>query len=251
MAAKLHMKPDSMYKLTFESFSLTQQYHSELNPLIWDSNDVLLPSVRVALLKIADVWQEFAKIPTSKIDDIILTGGNANYNYTQFSDLDVHLILDRDSLGDDRAFVDEYLADKKTLWTLKHSDIRVNGYQVELFAQDMKDHLASNAGIYSLKNNKWISKPTHEDIASFDTDPMLIKKIRYYMRTINRVIKNEASEEEAENLKNKIKSMRGAGIQRAGEYSFENLIFKELRNRGYLDKLSTYLIKNKDRSLSL
>ena len=42
--------------------------------------------------------------------------------------------------------------------------------------------------------------------------------------------------------------MRDSAIQKAGEFSVENLVFKELRNRGILDKMTdhieTYKIKN-------
>jgi hypothetical protein len=54
-----------------------------------------------------------------------------------------------------------------------------------------------------------------------------------------------------ENLKNKLKNMRGAAIQKGGEFSMENLAFKELRNRGYLDKMSKYEKSLQDKSLSL
>ena len=40
-------------------------------------------------------------------------------------------------------------------------------------------------------------------------------------------------------------------IERGGESAPENLVFKELRNRGYLDKMSKYLRNLKDEELSL
>ena len=52
-------------------------------------------------------------------------------------------------------------------------------------------------------------------------------------------------------LKEKIRTMRGSAIQRGGEFALENLVFKELRNRGYLDKLSNYIRTIEDRNLSL
>ena len=52
-------------------------------------------------------------------------------------------------------------------------------------------------------------------------------------------------------LKEKIRTMRGSAIQRGGEFALENLVFKELRNRGYLDKLSKYIRTIEDRNLSL
>ena len=40
-------------------------------------------------------------------------------------------------------------------------------------------------------------------------------------------------------------------IAKGGEFSFENLVFKELRNRGYLDKINKYEQGLKDKALSL
>jgi hypothetical protein len=45
--------------------------------------------------------------------------------------------------------------------------------------------------------------------------------------------------------------MRNAAISKGGEFSFENLVYKELRNQGYLDKLSVYAKTRQDKKLSL
>ena len=45
--------------------------------------------------------------------------------------------------------------------------------------------------------------------------------------------------------------MRQSGLDREGEYSFENISFKVLRRMGYLDKLSELETKAYDKSLTL
>ena len=40
------------------------------------------------------------------------------------------------------------------------------------------------------------------------------------------------------NLKDKIMVMRRVGLEREGEFSEENLVFKNLRNSGYIGKLN-------------
>ena len=90
-------------------------------------------------MQIAFAWADFAKIPISMIQDVIITGGNVNYNYTSMSDVDLHLIVDRGQLNPDRDLVDEYLSDKKILWTLSHNDLNIYGYPVELYAQDVNE----------------------------------------------------------------------------------------------------------------
>jgi hypothetical protein len=52
-------------------------------------------------------------------------------------------------------------------------------------------------------------------------------------------------------IKQKIKKMRGDSIAKSGEFAFGNLVFKELRNQGYLDKMDTYQKSNQDKALSL
>ena len=238
--------------LNFESFSLTLSYHDVLNPSIWEDEKHIKKDVRETLLKIADAWQVFAKIPNSAIIDIVFTGGNANFNYTPFSDLDVHLIVDKEKISSDRELLDDYFQDKKTLWALKHPNISVKGYPVELYAQGKDDAISKNAGVYSLKKNAWIKKPVHEDIKSFDSEPGLKSKVQNYMRTINKIIKSPGDHSaELDALKTKIHSMRAAAISSGGEYSFENLIFKELRNRGYIDKIKKYITTSKDKMFTL
>ena len=53
------------------------------------------------------------------------------------------------------------------------------------------------------------------------------------------------------NLKDKIKKMRQTGLDREGEYSYENISFKVLRRTMYLDKLSEIESKAYDKSLTL
>jgi UTP:GlnB (protein PII) uridylyltransferase len=82
-----------------EAASLTLQYHDELNPKFWE-NDQLKEEVREKLLEIADAWIEFAQIPTEAVVDVLFVGGNANYNYTNYSDIDVHILIDKDKMPD-------------------------------------------------------------------------------------------------------------------------------------------------------
>ena len=95
-----------------EELALTLQYHDTLNQLIWDG-DKMLPKIQDRLLQIGNMWAEFAHIPEDAIRDIVLTGGNANYNYTPYSDLDVHILMDMSKLPHDKEFLADYLLDKK------------------------------------------------------------------------------------------------------------------------------------------
>ena len=227
----------------------TLEYHSQLNPKLWDK-DQLKPEVRKHLLEIASAWRKFANIPANAVKDILFTGGNANYNYTSFSDIDVHLLVNKKQVADcEKQILDDYLKDKKTLWAVNH-DIKIYGYNVELYAQDIDEPTSSNQGVFSLQQNKWIRKP--EKVSLDLNDKYLLKKIKNLKEMIDYLISTKCDDmEELENLKKKLRDMRAAGIQKSGEFSVENLAFKELRNRGYLDKLTNYIKFIEDKKFGL
>jgi hypothetical protein len=227
----------------------TLQYHRTLNPKFWSGNK-LNETVRQKLLQIARVWAKFANIQSNNIIDIVLTGGNANYNYTKQSDLDVHLIIDYEKVSCEEELVKDYFMAKKALWAATHKNISVLGFPVELFAEDKRGEVRTGQGVFSLMKNRWIQEPTFTKM-NFKKDTLLAQKVEFYMKEIDSMVSGKQTIEAATNLKDKIRAMRGAAIQSGGEFSFENLVFKELRNRGYLDKLSDYLKKNQERELSL
>ena len=235
-------------KLTLKELRLQLQYHKELNPKLWD-DFVLKPEVRAKLLQFAEVWREFAKIPKEAVQEVVMLGGNCNYNYTDLSDIDVHILVDKKKISSD-PLLDDYLRAKKMLWTMSHN-ISILGYGLEPYAQDRSEEdFKENQGVYSLTKNEWINKP--EFIGdSMLKDPMLKKKVKFYMDMIDEMIENHTDTEAFHNLKEKLREMRGAAIKKGGEFSFENLVFKELRNHGYIDKINEYTKSEQDKELSL
>ena len=65
--------------------------HDHLNEKLFSKNNQLLPEVRAKIIQIVDKFEEFSEVPLN-ILDIQLVGSNASYNYTDTSDLDVHII---------------------------------------------------------------------------------------------------------------------------------------------------------------
>lgn len=234
------------FLLEFES---TLQYHDELNPKLWDG-EKLKRDVREHLLKIAKAWADFAEIPNSAIVDIIMTGGNANFNYTKYSDIDLHLLVHKKKIAScDEDVLDDYLKDKKNLWSLNH-EIKIHGYDVELYAQDVDEPTSKDQGTYSVMKDKWISEPKKVKVNLGSRE--VKRKVLHLKNMIDFFVDSQSDDvDEMEKFKDKLRSMRSAAIQKGGEYSIENLAFKELRNLGYLDKFSDYIINVQDKSLSL
>lgn len=236
-------------KQYLEQNKLTLQYHDKLNPKLWNG-EKLDPKVREKLIEIAKFWMEYALIEKSALKDILITGGNVNYNYTKYSDIDLHILIDKSKVADcDKEILDEFFKDKKSLWGLSH-DVKIYGIPVEIYAQDIKEKASSDQGLFSIKQNKWIRKPTYEKINIKDS--LIIKKVRNIENHINYFINNKVNNIKIlESFKEKIRTMRSSAIEKGGEFSVENLVFKELRNKGVLDKFAEYILSVEDKNLSL
>lgn len=223
--------------------------NDELNPLFWQG-DVLKRDVRKALLLNAKRFIEFCDLDNYKFNDIILTGSIANFNYNDNSDVDIHVIFDFDQIHVDRDFVEAYFKLKKSLWSEK-IPVQIKGYDVEIYVQDEKEKHHST-GIYSLVNNKWISKPIKK-LINIDTANLKIKAGNF----IDKIDELEGIEDndkflvKYDELLDKIKKYRKVGLDKTGEYSTENLVFKLLRNNGYLKKLIDLKNYNLGKELSL
>lgn len=232
---------------TLKNFKLTLKTNKKLNPKIWQEEN-LIPKVRIQLLKIAYEWANHANIPSEIIEDIILVGGNANYNYTRYSDLDIHIKFDFSRMPECDSLIKDYFKEKKINWSLTHN-IKIYNIPVEVYPQNTKERFSINSGIFSLKNNKWINKPQKENIKF--SDELLIKKVKDYQDLIDYLISISADSGELETIKKKIKNQREVSVQTQGEYSFDNLVFKELRNKGYMKKIDNYIRSKEDEKLSL
>lgn len=230
-----------------ESVAQTLEYHDSLNPTLWEGNS-LKDEVRDKLIQIAKMWSTFAKIPEEAIQDFLIVGGNANYNYTQYSDIDLHILVDKSKIADCPKILDEYLKDKKFIWSETH-DIKIYGHDVEVYAQDIDEPVPANQGSYSLLTNTWLKEPQKETV-NLD-DPELQLKIKSHINKIDHLLNTNADDSSFEKLKEKFRTMRNSGLKKAGEFSLENLVFKELRNLGYFDKVNEYIRSKQDEKLSL
>ena len=89
-----------------------------LNPKLWDG-DELHPSLRLGLLKIARTFYKFLEIDVPVLD-IILIGSSANYNWTKYSDIDLHVVINYLEVGDNLHLVNNYMHAKKSVWNLNY-----------------------------------------------------------------------------------------------------------------------------------
>ena len=224
-----------------------------LNPKIFDKSKHMYDEIRSRLLMIADDFFETLDIGWVDIDDVILTGSLANYNWSKFSDVDLHVMVDYKTVDENQGLVGEYLMAKKNLWNEKH-DIKIKNFDVEVYAQDVNEEHIST-GVYSILWDDWLVKPQKGErkidskkvkqkassiIDGFDSVYMTYNEGEY-----DKVIRRIST------IRGKIKKMRQSGLDREGEYSYENIAFKVLRRIGLLDKLAELENRSYDKSLSM
>lgn len=227
--------------------SLTLKFRDQLNQTYWEGN-VLKPTIRTALLRFADAFAEYVELDSRAIKDVLMLGGNAGYNYTPYSDIDVHLVVEPKYLPQcDPELLDDYFMDKKTLWSLTH-DVKIYGAEVEPYIEQPGITRKKSQGVYSLLKNKWIQEPQKFEGELDEAE--LEKKANNLKRRIDTLIKGDNEVGLREILK-KLKTSRQSSLNKYGEYGFENLVFKELRNSGYVDKVRKAVLELKAKKLSL
>lgn len=213
-----------------------------LNPKFF-KGDKFDSRIRKKLLEIALNFYKGLDDIDFKIKDVWLTGSNVSFNYTKYSDLDVHLMANFNSISIDNNILKQLFSAKKSLWNDAH-DITIKGFEVELYVQDTNEPHVAN-GIYSLVKGNWVKKPKYTDP---QTSKELVKeKAEKIMAKIDRLERSfhlsmekdgDKIYKESKKLKDYITSMRKEGLKTSdGLFSLENLVFKELRNNGYMGKL--------------
>jgi len=225
----------------------------DLDREIWDDKDQLKSDIREKLLEIANDFWENQDLDNVKVKDIIFTGSLANYNWSKFSDIDLHIVIDYTDVNKDEELVRKYFNSIKSAWNRDH-DIRIKDYEVEMYVQDyLEPHIAT--GIYSVKNDKWIKKPSKFN-PEIDYKCVTVKA-NCLMDEIDEIQKDfddkeyDKTHKNTITLKEKIRNMRKSGLESGGAFSVENLAFKVLRRNGYLKKLNDLKIMSYDELQSI
>jgi len=235
-------------EVDLESFKL----QNNLNQKIWEFMD-LRSQIREQLMRIATNFFVGLGFPEEFVDDITFTGSLANYNWSRYSDIDLHILVDFTKVDENVKLVGEFFRAKTSIWNRKHN-IKIRGYEVELYVQDSSEpHIST--GVFSVKNGVWNIQPTKEE-PEIDMGSVQIKATSL-MDQIDRVADLYDDEEYRDankyaiKLRNRIKDFRRSGLSAGGQYSVENIVFKVLRRNGALGQLFNLVTDSYDKMMSM
>lgn len=218
--------------------------HKELSPLLWDDKE-LIPELLPKFLNIAKAYIKFSGLPENiQIMDITLTGSLSGFNYTKYSDLDIHVVIDYKKFNTNLTLLEDFFSMKRKMWADEY-DVKFHQYPIELYVQDAAQYLSGSSPQYSLLTQEWKHEPERPDDSIDETTA--IKKSKDLMYAINEL--EEAADEnhgedyseileELGEIKDKIKNMRKSALAETGEFGTGNLVFKILRNSGYLERMT-------------
>jgi hypothetical protein len=220
------------------------QYNTILNPVLWD-HDRLKSEVRGALIRMAKDFIEYVGVPFSALD-VVITGGNVNYNYTSKSDIDLHIIADFDSVQCDREVAE--LFDTKRLLYKRNYDLTIHNIPVELYIEDHRMPAVSS-GSYSVASGKWLTNPT-KNMPKYNEE-----ELAHMVTTWKKVLGHAVKTGDLQTCRKAVqllRSYRKQGLKTpAGEFSIPNLVYKSLRNDDTLKSIMIFIDRLHDQELSI
>jgi len=214
--------------------------HDHLEPRLWTGENELKPVVSKALLKVAKHFIDSLPMEVN-VEDIRLTGSLANYNWSHYSDVDLHIIIDFMEVDENIQLVKSFFDNVRMRWNNNHQ-ITVKGYEVEIYVENSNEvHHA--AGLYSVLKDEWIKKPKKfRSAIDFRSARRKADDLQFQINIVQNLVnrgKLKAALKHITRLKEKIKNMRRAGLESTHqEFSVENIAFKILRRDGSLEQLS-------------
>jgi len=220
---------------------------------VWDEDGIIDEEIGNRLYEIAKQFFARLELDWVDIEDVIFTGSLANFTWSIYSDIDLHILIDYSKIDENLDLVKDYLRKSASLWNKNH-DIQIKGFEVEIYIQDFNEPHYSG-GVYSIKHDRWLEVPSRENpVIDYEN---VKKKAARLMDDIDEVSdlflshNYEDALKESIRIRNKIKKFRYSGLGKGGIFSVENLAFKALRRNGYLEKLSSLRMMSYDRTMSI
>jgi hypothetical protein len=228
---------------------------------LWDGKH-LKSDVRMKLLNIADDFIDYLDVDWVKPSDIILTGSLCNYNWSEYSDIDLHIVMDFNEVDENVKLLKGYFDSKKSTWNIDHDSLLIYGFPVELYVQDINEP-HNSSGVYSLEKDEWVIEPDPSNVSTNDIDFNIIKdSVAKFTNKIDELADMLEGEEDmyilsliqnmGKVLLKGIKDCRKKGFEKTNKEMNEgNLVFKALRRNDSIQKLYDILHETYDKMNSL
>ena len=179
----------------------------ELNPKIWEKDGnsyTMKPEVREKLLEIANLFIDFLGVDVI-VTDIIMIGSLVNYNWSKYSDIDLHIVVNFNQFSENsKDLYLEFFDLKKVIFNQKHN-ITMFGYDVECFVQK-EDETTFSSGIYSILYDMWMNEPKKSNTKNIDKE-LLKDRASQWMRIIDGLIDN-IQDEDPDEIKSLVKKYK-------------------------------------------
>lgn len=256
----IYMGYDPMEEVDAEDVNLSSfAVNDRLNPKIW-VNEKINSDVRLKLLEIADDFVDSLAMDWVKPLDVLFTGSLANYNWSEYSDIDMHILYDFSEIYDNTEFVEDYFKAKRNLWNEEHEGISIYGFPVEISAEDANNP-SKSSGVYSLEKNEWIKLPKDISDSRLNVDYIRetaaeymtkIDEMEEEMERTDDIAKIEKLNKSAERMFDRLKDMRKKSLEtEAGEMASDNIVWKVLRREEYIGRLNAIITDTYDKMMSL
>jgi hypothetical protein len=232
-----------------------------LCPELWDGTH-LKSDVRMKLLNVADDFIDYLNIDWVNPEDIILTGSICNYNWSEYSDIDLHIMVDFTQVDENVKLLKEYFNSKKTNWNIDHDTLFIYGYPVELYVQDTNEK-HNSSGVYSLERDEWAIEPDPSNVSTEGVNFDVVKdSVAKFTNKIDELTDMLSDEQDlymlslihnmAKLLLKGIKECRTKGFEKTdSEMNEGNLVFKSLRRNESIQKLYDIIHETYDKMNSL
>lgn len=224
--------------------------NDSLNKSLWDKdkngNWILDKRAKRKIVSLAkQFYSEFKKLLKQRdIYDIQITGSMSNFNYSPDSEIDVHVLvnfddIDKGNLSDIKKEVESICFE----WDLNNNP-KFKGHDIDLFVQDKRDPHEYSA-LYSVMDDKWIKHPNQEEIEIDDRDvDKKYDSIIFSIERLDTLIKEGTDNDRIKRmykkgleLKTRIQKMKRVYDTKNGSSTIEGMVYKKLKNSGYIEKL--------------
>jgi len=210
----------------------------------------LKDDIRQKLGDIADVFIDYLKDQgvNLSVADIRIVGSSVGHDFTEFSDIDLHIVADFEATTCDTVLLGIALNAERKSFNSTYN-ISVKGIPVEIYVEDVNAATISN-GIYSITYDKWIKFPEPDLPISDEYEALIPGVISNWEDLISKtILSNRLSE--IQRVINRLYMIRKNSLETVGRYGAGNHLFKQLRNRGLLDQLKDKRIELISNSLTL